>query len=377
MALCHGLVALALACTNTSNNAEPGTSPIGAAGGSGGGSPDGGPRDGGSAGDGGIVVDGSSGSRPTGYLWYASTGLGAFLRDETTSSREKGPGYVVQPSFAVKAFHDIAFDNSRNLWAIPFSTMGNQIIRLPAAGLWRGAVPPEPDLVLHSNGLQNPQSLTFDSRGRLWVLNYSAFGTSTGNVVRFDDVNTAQGTLTVNPSLTLSPGPTAKEQARFTQPTSLALDAAGSLWIAAVANVLRVDQAGILMGDVTAQPGAVLAGGEAYASLTFDAKGSLWVTAAAGGYWALRFDSPSSLKGEAAPVPGARIRLPSDATSFAAGMVVDGDGALWIAMSNQLVKYPMASSLKGDVVDKPAVSLGLVGMPDLASKLALWPPPTL
>jgi len=311
-----------------------------------------------------------------GYLWYASTGLGAFLREETTASREKGPGYVVQPSFAVKAFHDIAFDTVGNLWAIPFSTMGNQIIRLPAAGLVRGAVPPEPDLVLHSNGLQNPQSLAFDSMGRLWVLNYAAYGTSIANVVRFDDVRTAQGTVTVIPSLTLGPGPGAKDQARFTQATALAFDPVGNLWIAAVAGVLRIDQAGDLTGDVTAQPGVVLSGGESYASLTFDARGSLWVTAAASGYWALRYDNPSSLKGETSAVPGARIRLPSETTSFAAGMVVDAEGALWIAMNNQLVKYPMAAAIKGDVADKPAVSLGLLGMPDVASKLALWPPPT-
>ena len=343
----------------------PGSLPIGGIGGA---RPDGGLSDG-SVNDGGnAFVNG----RPFGYLWYAGVGLGAFLRDEVAISRDKGPGYLVAPSFDIKSFHDLAFDAAGNAWVIP--TTGNQIVRLPAAALGRGAVPPTPDVIIHSDGLRSPQSLVFDGSGRLWVLNYAAVGFSTGNVIRFDALGSAQGTLTVTPSLTLNPGSSAAEQARFNQVTALALDSASNLWVSAVGDVLRIDRASSLQGDVTAQPAAVLSGGEAYASLAFDGRGSLWVTAAGGGYLALRFDNPSAYTGEVKPVPSARVHLAAGTATFAGGMAADADGSLWVAMSNQLVKLAGASALTGEVTPQPAVVLGLVGSPDLASKLVLWSP---
>jgi len=233
---------------------------------------------------------------------------------------------------------------------------------------------PFADVVIHSEGLKGPESLTFDSQGRLWVLNYAASEYSIASVVRFDDAKSASGPVTLSPSLTIVPDSSAIEQARFNQATGLGFDKDGNLWIATVANVLRIDHALSLSGTVIAKESAVLSGGESYAGLAFDARGSLWVTAAGGGYWAMRFDNPSDLMGAIQKVPSARIHLPAGTATFAGGMVADSEGSLWIAMNNQLLKYANAMTLSGEVTAAPSVVLALMAFPDLASKLVFWPP---
>src|SRR5262249_3407618 len=160
------------------------------------------------------------------------------------------------------------------------------ILRIPAQRLTAFA-PALPDLVISSPALAGPQSLTFDGAGNLWVLNFDGAGPSVSNVVRFDDPRALTGDQVLTPSLTISPGAGADDIGRFRQGTAIALDGAGSLWLASLANVLRFDRPASLTGAITAAPDAVIRTGEAYASLALDGAGALWVTAARDGRYYL------------------------------------------------------------------------------------------
>ena len=338
------------ACTNTSNNARPG-----------------GAKDAGSDAD----------PRGSPYLWYAGGALNAFSVSQTLSSNDDGPAFEIVPALTVHNCHDLAFDGAGNLWTIPVQgdQAGGEILRLPAARLTEPA-PVIPDLVLTSAALAGPQGLIFDAAGNLWVLNFDGAGPSVANVVRFDDPRGLTGNQAISPSLTLGPGPAAEDVARFGQATAIAFDAAGDLWLSAVANVLRFAHAGDLKGAVAPAPAAVVSTGEAYGSLAFDAGGALWITAAeSGDDLALRFDDPGQLTGDVAPPPAARVRLPSSTATFAAGMGFDAAGALWIATSAALIKLAHADGLTGDTGPAASVVLGQAAFPDLASKILFRPTP--
>lgn len=323
----------------------------------------------------GRVVDAGAEPDPWGvpYLWYAGGALSAFTRAQTLATNDDGPAWQVVPDLPVHNTHDLAFDGGGNLWTIPID--GDRIVRLPADRL-TALAPVIPDLVLTSPALVGPVGLLFDAAGNLWVLNFNGAGPSVASIVRFDDPRGLTGDQTVSPSLTIKPGPTPDEASRFMQASAIAFDAQGNLWLSAVADVLRLDHAGSLMGGVTAAPSAVLATGEAYGSLAFDGTGSLWVTAAqAGRYFALRFWEPGQLAGAVAPTPVARVRLSVTGATFAGGLAFDGLGGLWIATSAALVKLAHAEDASGEVSTPPAVMLGRVAFPDLTSKVVIRPTP--
>lgn len=344
----HLLAVLAAlgACSNTSNNAKPG-----------------------GVIDAGVDAD----RRPAPYLWYAGGALSAFTLAQTLSSNDDGPTWQVVPEGAPHNCHDLAFDGAGNLWTIPITR--DQILRLPASHLAELA-PVIPDLVLTSAALHGPQSLAFDPAGNLWVLNFNGAGPSIANVVRLGDPRALSGAQTVAPSLTLHPGPSPEDAARFSQATAIAFDAAGNLWLSAVGGVVRIDHAGALTGDVAAVPSAVISTGEAYGSLAFDATGSLWLTAARDGSWfVLRFSDPGSLTGVVAPTPAARVRLQVTGATFVGGIGFDANGGLWVATSAALVKLAHADRLAGESSAEPSVTLGRAAFPDLASKVIIRPAP--
>jgi hypothetical protein len=315
----------------------------------------------------------AAGARGTPYLWFAGGALNAYAKGDTESSNDGGPRYVILPNNPASSFHDLVFDRVGNLWTLPVS--GDQILRLPGDQLG-GAVPPAPDLVVRSPALVGALGLVFDAAGSLWVLNYAGAGVSVANIVRFDAPAALSGTVTLTPSATVGPGTAPADVARFSQGTAIAFDGAGNLWLAAVANVLRLDAAAGLHGDVTASPSAVIgSAGAAYVSLAFDAGGALWITGARAGYFVMHIANPAALQGNVTPVPAATVHLPSGSALFASGMAFDAAGALWITMSDRIIELASPGALAGDVTSSPAVVLGHVGLPDVASKIVFRPQP--
>ncbi len=313
----------------------------------------------------GSVVNMPAGDPP--YLWYAGAGLNAFTRAETEVSDDQGARFLLIPRFAVVNYHDLAFDGGGNLWAVPLGA--DQIIRLPATQLPPAGTSPGPDLVLSSPALHGPQSLTFDARGNLWVVCYDGAGQSIATILRFDDPGGLTGQVALSPSAIIGPGADDAGQRKFRQPSAIAFDSAGSLWFVATENALRFDHPEGINGEVTPSPAAAIATGDAFASVAFDGDGSMWLTAANGGYFVVRIGNPGALAGAIAPAFAAKVHLPSAGTLFAGGMAFDGDGALWVAMNDRIVKLDQPGSLGGEVSPDPDVTLGVTASPDLSSKL--------
>jgi len=310
-----------------------------------------------------------------GYLWFAGSQLNAFTQDQTQSSNDAGPSIIVEPSEMTGTFHDLVFDPSGNLWTVPIT--GDQIVRVPRVGLTN--IRPFSDLTLSSPALKSPQTLAFDSAGNLWVVNYNGSGPNVANIVRFDGVrDMPSGNPILVPSLTIGAGSDKAMIAAFTQGSALAFDKDGNLWFGGISSVMRFDSPSSLHGSVDAAPAASISTGDSYASIAFDSVGSLWITATSSGYYALRVANPGMLTGTAPAQPAARISLPGANALFAGGMAFDADGALWIAMSDQIIKLSSPSSMVGNVTPGPEVVLSLPSKsyPDLASKLAFWPSPS-
>jgi ligand-binding sensor domain-containing protein len=361
-ALVAASLAGASSCTDTNNNAPVIPGAIDSDAGAGGGEVD-------ATTGGGTDARVISVNEP-GYLWYAGTALAAFTKSQAKASSDAGPAISLVPDYPSTNFHDLTFDGAGNLWALPGS--GDRILRLPAAEL--GTLgPPKPDLVITSDALKSAQSMAFDAAGNLWVMSYAGAGLSTATVARFDDPRAATGDTPMIPSATIGPSTSSDGLASLNQGSTIAFDGAGSLWVATVASVLRIDHPGSLQGSVAAQPAAIISTGDAYVSIAFDSGGALWISGADNGYVALRFADPGSLTGIVSPTEAARLRLPSNGAFYASGMAFDAAGALWIAMDRQILAFPGASALTGDASPTPAVVLGVKDAPDVASKLIFRP----
>jgi hypothetical protein len=323
------------------------------------------------------MVDASVPEVPTlgsGYLWFAGSDVNAFTQDQTLASNSKGPAITLQPATFTGTYHDLAFDSEGNLWTVPIT--GDQIMRVPSGSL--NFARPSPDLTITSSALKSPQTIAFDSAGNLWVNNFNGSGTAVSSIVRFDGIrDMPQGNYMMNPGVTIGPGTDHAMVQSFTEGLSLAIDKAGSLWFGSIGSLMRFDSPSSLQGNVTAAPSATLTTGDSYGSIVFDATGALWVTATNVGYFVLRIDDPSSLHGAMTATPAARVSLAGESANFAGGMAFDSDGALWVAMSNRIIKLADPSSMMGNVTPGPDVTLGLPSssFPDLASKLAFWPRP--
>jgi ligand-binding sensor domain-containing protein len=376
-ALVLGCVVAGGGCTNTSNNASPGTGGSGPGPGGGGG----GQGNGSGNGDGGMPVGdgGPDAGPPGGYLWFAGAELSGFTQAQTVASNTDGPGIIVSPSAMTATFHDLVFDPDGNLWTLPIA--GDKVLMIASYDLVQNSRP-VPILAISSTALKAPQALAFDDAGNLWVVSYNGTSSSVATIVRFDGVRgMTGGDVTLTPSLTIGPGTDATMINQFTQGTALAFDTAGSLWFGASAGVMRFDQPANLQGTVTAAPATIVSTGESYLSMAFDAAGSLWVTGSKSGFFVLRFANPGALSGKVTPTPAAKVAIPAGTGTqmarFAGGLAFDADGSLWIAMSNQIISIASPGALSGNVTASPSIVLGLPAtvFPDLTSKLAFWPMP--
>ena len=230
---------------------------------------------------------------------------------------------------------------------------------------------PTPRVVIGPGAeLANPTALAFDADGRLWVGNR---GNAT--VVGFTpDQLAASGNPT--PAVTLRDDGSGD----LDGPDGLAFDAGGQLWVASRFRDLLLAYAdpGSLSGDATVSADVRIANDDAAptlsapAGLAFDAEGGLWV-ANADAAGVVRFDA-ASLRVSGTPRPA--VTLASDGADLVApgGLAFDADGDLWVSNAGGSLTKLAAIDLATSGTPAPAATLaGLAGMDE--GFLAFSPPP--
>ena len=180
------------------------------------------------------------------------------------------PVVLTQPATASARF--AAFDSSGNLWVARGAPgTENSIVRYtPQDQTISGA--PTPAVTLTSTDLMNPSGLAFDSFGDLWVASEA-----NDEVLMFLPTHlgatyagAADVVLTADDGVGATPPP-------YTSPIELAFDEAGALWVGYLGDIVAFTPAQQLVSGHVTAPRA-LAGVAAHAgAFAFDESGGLWL----------------------------------------------------------------------------------------------------
>jgi secreted PhoX family phosphatase len=177
----------------------------------------------------------------SGNLWVANKGADTkkpsimkYTPDQLTSGGRPDPTFFTSP--AIDTIWDMKFDGSGNLWlaadGVPqnsnegiFEIKSNQLSAVGSQFVVTF------NLELTSNALNLPTTLTFDHGGNLWTV-------GNGNTVlsfAADELG-GSGTVSVNPTVTLSSSKRKNRNYTFFKPGGLAIDESGNLWVSSPKN---------------------------------------------------------------------------------------------------------------------------------------------
>ena len=167
-------------------------------------------------------------------LWVSNAETGTLVRydpDQLVASGAPAPAVVLS---GVGHPTSIAFDVDGSLWVA--DTRSHRIMEFGAAKLdTSGAPVPDITLSARDSSIELPSGLAFDGAGRLWFTN-----TGRRTVAAFSPVQLVASGSPL-PAIVLSPG-----SATAANPTGLAFDADGSLWvISADGLVTKYDRAAL------------------------------------------------------------------------------------------------------------------------------------
>lgn len=170
--------------------------------------------------------------------------------------------------------------------------------------------------VITSASLSDPECITFDAHGNLWVADNGA------GLVEFTPSQLASsGTPTA--TVVIAPGSVMREA------EAIAFDANGNAWVADRGNPHILEfTAAQLASSATTNPADTISTGSAYPQgAGFDASGNLWVVTSNPSA-ALEY-TPAQLAAGGAPTPATTVTLPSGGSPF--GMAFDNRGTLWVS----------------------------------------------
>ena len=279
----------------------------------------------------------------------------------------------------------------------------NRVLRYPSleqlsSGAAASGVLGQPDFTSSgasatAAGMSFPAGLAFDSAGTLWVADQN-----NNRVMRFDAAAAKANGAPADGVLGqpgFASGASALSQAGLDGPSGVAVDGAGTLWVADQNNnrVLRFDDAaakaigapadGALgQPDFTSSAAATTQAGLSHpAGVTIDGAGRLWVADQLNNR-VLRFNAAAA-KAIGAPADGVlgQPDFTQSATGFGAsgtvmfgpiGVAVSYTGTLWVAdyEYNRVLRFDNAASKSGNVTDGSVPANGVLGQADFTSRSA-------
>ena len=299
-------------------------------------------------------------------LWTSSGSPSEILRLEPTQLNGSGNltarTAINTSSSTLFTLNSIAFDTDGTMWVA--SQDDSTLLSFAPAKLGAsGSVDASTFIESTDGSLSGPAGLAFDRQHRLWVANFS-----NGTLVRFDRGQLAAGRTQIPAIVINGPG----------HPTGLAFDASGALWMSdSRSNKIvkysaeQLETSGFLTPAVVLSPlGTTLVNPT---GLAFDASGNLWV-ANSGSQRIVKFSS-EQLAATGSPVPQTILTPAAASAYFPEGLAFDSDGSLWVITVDGILDKFTSNQLLATGTPEPSVHLIL---PDrlLFWSVAFWPKPS-
>jgi sugar lactone lactonase YvrE len=252
----------------------------------------------------------------SGNLWVAnanSSTVVAFTASQLGASGSPTPAVTLSANAgSLNSPAWLAFDASGNLWVANFNN--STVVAFTASQLAStGSPTPAVTLSATAGSLNFPVGLAFDATGKLWVSN------AIGNTVVAFTASQFAASGSPTPAVTLS-----ASSGSLNYPSGLAFDASGNLWVSnAFGNTLVAFSPSQLAASSSPTPAVTLSATAGSllnpSGLAFDASGDLWV-ANVGNTTVVAF-AASQLVTSGAPTPN--VTVSGSSLSNPAGLAFD------------------------------------------------------
>jgi sugar lactone lactonase YvrE len=298
-------------------------------------------------------------------LWMASGSPSEILRLDPSQLLENAslePATKLTTSSAgLFTLNSIAFDTDGTMW-VASEDESLVLAFSPSAANATGPAPAAVVLRPKAGSISGPSSLAFDRQHNLWVANYT-----NGTIARFDraDLSTS-GTPT--PGVVIS---------GLGHPTSLAFDAVGALWVSDnQANTVSRFLVGQLLSSGNKEAAVVLSSNANSlvnpTGIAFDATGNLWV-ANTGNHTVASF-SIAQRGATGSPVPALVLSPGNSPLIVPVALAFDAEGSLWVMGGAGGLKKFEPDALDGEGSQQSSVKI-LVSDHILFWSIAFWPKP--
>jgi sugar lactone lactonase YvrE len=302
----------------------------------------------------------------SGKLWVSDDNGSRLLAfDKAVLTSPGSPAASIKIQFNYEGPRGIAFDKYGDLWVAGFSK--NHIFAF-TPGQLSGNVSASPLITLTDNSISGPNGLIFDASGNLWISNWTS-----GSIIEYSsdslsNILVKSGSVSAAPDVQIN-------SAKLKEPQYMTFDSYGNLWVAGQdptsfkGEILKFSPSS-LSSSGTVSPSIVITESSQptlinVTALAFDKSGNLWGT---DGNSFFRF-SANQLTMSGAVIPQLYRGVPAPALLI--GLAFDSQANLWLGetYAPRLIRYTFPDNGSGTTYN---TSSDL----DEPTWLVFFPPPT-